>query len=56
MEVLTALFGGTMVYSIIHFVVESFANNYKRRSPYMKFVTWYAIVVWSLFIVNFMYG
>ena len=44
--------GAYSLYSWVYFMIMSFDKPYKKRTGYQKFVTWFAISAWWLYIVG----
>lgn len=52
MTVLLTIIGLTMFYSWIHLIVLSFKKDYSKRTTYEKIVTWYAVIMFVLFLIG----
>lgn len=50
-ELLIGLLGLYMMYTWGHLTYIQFKKNYKDRSGYERFVTWFAIITLALFII-----
>lgn len=50
-DLLLSLIGLYIIYTWWHLIYIQFKKNYKDRSWYERFVTWFAIVTLALFII-----
>lgn len=49
---MTAILGLAMIYSWIHFAVFQHHRGYEHRTDYEKFITWFALVTLTIYIVS----
>lgn len=52
MEILYTLLGATMIYAWVHFIIITFKKKFDERTDYEVFITFYAIVMFVLFVIG----